>query len=160
MNLRRNLRTFALVILAGCAPAKVVTESQRDSVFVHVRDSVILRDTVIMAAIPEEADRATLPDSDTSYLSTSLAESWAYAHNGQIHHRLRNRSEMLQPVRVQYVDRAHVEKRAAIQWHQSVETVEVEKELSRWQSFLLKLGWAVLILGALWVAWKVLKLLR
>ena len=160
MNLRRNLRALALVILAGCAPARVVTESQRDSVFVHVRDSVILRDTVIMAAIPEETDRAVLPDSDTSYLHTSLAESWAVVREGRLHHTLRNRSEMLQPVRVQYVDRAHVEKRAQLEWRHSVETVEVEKELSRWQSFLQKLGGATLIAAALWVAWKAYKLLR
>lgn len=160
MNLRRRLGAFALVILTGCGPARVVTEIQRDSVLVQVRDSVILRDTVVMAAIPEETDRAILPDSDTSYLSTSLAESWAYAHNGQIHHRLRNRSEMLLPVRVQYVDHARTEQSHRIGWRQIVETVEVEKELSRWQNFVMTLGYVALAACAAWLAWKLSKVLR
>lgn len=156
MNFRLNL-LWALLLIVGCGPARIVTESQRDSVIVHVKDTVILRDTVIMVEVPQESDKAILPDTDTSYLQTSLAESWAFAKNGQIHHSLRNKSEMLLPVKVKYVDRARIEKSEQIAWRQIVETVEVEKELSRWQNFIMTLGYSFLIAVVGWLMWKLSK---
>lgn len=146
--------------MMGCGPAKVVTESQRDSILVHVIDSVILRDTVVMVKVPEESDKALLPDTDTSHLQTGLAESWAYVSNGQLHHNLRNKSEMLLPVKVQYIDRARIEKSKQIAWRHMVETVEVEKELSRWQNFIMKLGYGLLIAVVGWLVWKLSKIIR
>ena len=144
----------------SCGPAKIVTEFQRDSVIVNVRDSVFIRDTIVMADIPVESGANVLPGSDTSYLRTSLAESRAFIKNGQLHHTLRNRSEMLLPVKVQYVDRARTEQKKTIGWRQIVETVEVEKELSKWQNFIMALGYAVLIAGVAWLAWKLSKFIR
>ena len=146
--------------MMGCGPAKVVTESQRDSILVHVIDSVILRDTVVMVEVPEESDKALLPDTDTSHLQTRLAESWAYVCNGQLHHNLRNKSEMLLPVKVQYIDRARIEKSEEIAWRRMVETVEVEKELSRWQNFIMTLGYGLLIAAAGWLVWNLSKIIR
>lgn len=143
----------------SCGPAKIVTEFQRDSVFVHVRDTFMLRDTVVEVRLPDESGANILPDSDTSYLRTSLAESEAYIENGRLHHSLRNRSDMLLPVKVQYIDRARTETRNEIGWRTIVETVEVEKELSRWQHFLLSLGWAVLIAGSAWLVWKMSRII-
>lgn len=136
-----------------------MTEYQRDSVIVHVRDSVFLRDTVVMAQIPAESGANVLPDSDTSFLQTSLAESKAYIENGRLHHTLRNRSEMLLPVTVQYVDRARTERTESIVTRRDVERIEVEKELSRWQNFVMALGYAVLIAGLAWLAWKLSKIM-
>ena len=146
------------MVCVSCGPAKIVTEFQRDSVIVHVRDSVLIRDTIVMADIPVESGVNILPDSDTSFLQTSLAESKAFVKNGQLHHTLRNRSEMLLPVKVQYVDRAHSERKDSIGWRRIVETVEVEKELSKWQNFIMSLGYAVLIAGLAWLAWKMAKI--
>ena len=148
------------MVCVGCGPARIVTEFQRDSVIVNVRDSVFIRDTIVMADIPAESGANTLQDTDTSYLATSLAESKAFVKNGQLHHTLRNRSEMLLPVKVQYVDHARTEQKGTIGWRQIVETVEVEKELSRWQSFIMSLGYAVLIAGVAWLAWKLSKFIR
>lgn len=147
-------------MVCSCGPAKIVTEFQRDSVIVHVHDTAFIRDTIVMADIPAESGANTLQDTDTSYLATSLAESKAFVKNGQLYHSLRNKSEMLLPVKVQYVDRARTERKESIGWRQIVETIEVEKELSRWQNFVMSLGYAVLIAGLAWLAWRLAKIAR
>ena len=159
MSSRHSILLLAIMV-CSCGPAKIVTEFQRDSVIVHVRDSVFIRDTIVMADIPAESGANTLQDTDTSYLATSLAESKAFVKNGQLYHSLRNKSEMLLPVKVQYVDRARTERKENIGWRQIVETVEVEKELSRWQNFVMALGYAVLIAGLAWLVWKLAKIAR
>lgn len=155
--MRKNILLLALMVCA-CGPTKVVTEFQRDSVIVYVRDSVFVRDTIVKAEIPAESGANTLLDTDTSYLSTSLAESRAFVENGRLHHTLRNKSEMLLPVKVQYVDRARSERTEQIGWRQIVETIEVEKELSKWQNFIMSLGYAVLIACLAWLVWKLSRL--
>ena len=155
--MRRSILLLAIMV-CSCGPARIVTELQRDSVMVFVRDSVFVRDTIVMADIPAESGANVLPDSDTSFLQTSLAESKAFVKNGQLHHTLRNRSEMLLPVKVQYVDRAYSERKDSIGFRQIVETIEVEKELSRWQKFIMSLGYAVLIAGLAWLVWKLSRL--
>ena len=65
---------------------------------------------------------------------------------------------MLLPVKVQYIDRAYSERKDSVGWRQIVETVEVEKELSRWQNFIMSLGYGVLIAGLAWLAWKLSKI--
>jgi hypothetical protein len=156
--MRKSILLLAIMV-CSCGPARIVTEFQRDSVIVHVRDSVFIRDTIVNAEIPAESGANILPDTDTSFLATSLAESRAFVKGGRLHHTLRNRSEMLLPVKVQYVDRARYEQKDSIGWRQMVETVEVEKELSRWQSFIMSLGYAVLIAGSAWLVWKLSRML-
>ena len=155
--MRRYILLLALMVCVSCGPTKVVTESQRDTMIHHVVDSVFVRDTIVMAQIPEESYKAILPDSDTSYLRTSLAESEAYVLDGRLHHLLRNRSDALLPVKVQYVDRARTEQSSYIGWRQIIETVEVEKELSRWQSFVMSLGYGLLVALLIWIARKITK---
>ena len=151
---------IVFLALCSCGTVKHTTEIQKDSVVVTVRDSVIIRDTVIQAAIPTEADRAILPDTDTSRLSTSLAESEAYVKAGKLHHRLRNKSEKLQPVHIQYQDKVHSESMTSIGQQQITETVEVPAPLNWWQRLRLTLGDAVLIAAAAWAVWALAKLLR
>lgn len=150
--MRRSI--LLLAIMVSCGPARIVTEFQRDSVIVHVRDSVFIRDTIVKVEIPAESGANVLQDTDTSFLATSLAESHAFVENGRLHHTLRNRSEMLLPVKVQYVDRARYESKDSIGFCQIVETIEVEKELSRWQNFIMSLGYSLLIAGSAWLVWK------
>ena len=146
------------MVCAACGPTKVVTEFQRDSVIVNVRDSIFIRDTIVKVEIPAESGANVLPDTDTSFLATSLAESRAFVENGRLHHTLRNRSEMLLPVKVQYVDRARYESKDSIGFRQIVETIEVEKELSRWQNFIMSLGYALLVAVLAWLVWKISRL--
>lgn len=147
-------------MVCSCGPGKVVTEFQRDTLIYKVVDSVYVRDTIVMTEIPAESGANTLPDTDTSYLYTSLAESRAFVENGKLHHTLRNRSEMLLPVKVQYVDRARSERTEQIGWRQTVERIEVEKELSRWQNFVMALGYGLLIAVVLWLVVKSVRLVK
>lgn len=158
--MRRSILLLALMVCIACGPTKVVTEFQRDSVTVNVRDSVFVRDTIVKVEIPAESGTNILQGTDTSFLATSLAESRAFVENGRLHHTLRNRSEMLLPVKVQYVDRARYESKDSIGFRQIVETIEVEKDLSRWQNFVMSLGYAVLIAGLAWLTWKLAKIAR
>jgi len=148
------------VMMVSCAGSRKLTEFQKDSVIVHVRDSVFLHDTVIMWKIPPESGANVLPDSDTSFLQTDLAESRAFIENGRLHHTLRNRSEAIIPIEVKIPERIRTEEKGLTRYLKTVERVEVEKELSRWQRFLQGLGWAVLVAGAAWLAWKLAKIAR
>lgn len=156
--MRKSILLLALMVCVACGPTKIVTEFQRDSVTVYVRDSVFVRDTIVNVEIPAESGTNVLPDTDTSFLSTSLAESRAFIENGRLHHTLRNKSEMLMPVKVQYVDRVRSKQKDSIVSKKIVETIEVEKELSRWQNFIMSLGYAVLIAGLVWMIWKLSRL--
>ena len=155
--MRKSILLLAIMV-CGCGPAKVVTEFQRDSVIVNVRDSVYLRDTVIRWQIPAESGANTLQSSDTSYLQTNLAESRAFIENGRLRHTLRNRSEAIIPIKVSIPVRLRTEERGLTRYERIVETIEVEKELSRWQSFIMSLGYAVLIAGLAWIIWKLSRL--
>ena len=156
--MRRSILLLAITVCVACGPTKVVTEFQMDSVTVYVRDSVFVHDTIVKVEIPAESGANVLPDTDTSYLATSLAESRAFIENGRLHHTLRNKSEMLLPVKVQYIDRARVESKDSIGWRTIVETIEVEKELSRWQNFIMSLGYVFLVAGLAWLGWKLSRL--
>jgi hypothetical protein len=142
---------------ASCSQAKMMTE-QRDSAIIHVRDSVVFRDSVILVPIPEGSDKAKLPDTDTSYLSTGVAESTAYVRDGQLHHSLRNRNEAVIPIEVKIPERIRSEEKGLTRYLKTVERVEVEKELSRWQHFIQSLGYAALAAGAAWLARKLSKI--
>lgn len=157
--MRRSILLLAIMTVCSCGPTKVMTELQRDSVFINVRDSVFVRDTIVMAEIPAESGVNVLPNTDTSYLATSLAESRAFIENGRLYHTLRNKSEMLLPVKVQYIDRARVESKESIGWRTIVETIEVEKELSRWQNFIMSMGYVLLVAGSAWLVWKLSRII-
>lgn len=146
------------VMMASCAGPRELAEFQRDSVIVHVRDSIRFRDSLILVPVPEGSDKANLPDTDTSYLSTGIAESTAYVKDGQLHHSLRNKSEAIIPIKVTIPERVRTEEKGLTRYLKTVERVEVEKELSRWQSFIMSLGYAVLIAGLAWIIWKLSRL--
>lgn len=148
---------LALLALTSCGTAATLTE-QRDSLVIHVRDSVVYRDSIIYVPVPEGGDKAKLPDTDTSFLQTSVAESEAYVKDGILHHSLRNRSEAIIPIKVSIPVRIHSEERGLTRYLKEVQRIEVEKELSRWQRFLQSVGWSALIAGALWLAMKLAKM--
>lgn len=156
--MKKYILLLALMV-CSCGPTRIVTEFQRDSVIVYVRDSVYLRDSIILVPIPEGADKAKLPDTDTSFLQTSVAESEAYVKDGILHHSLRNRSEAIIPIKISIPVRLHTEEKGLTRYLKEVERVEVEKDLSRWQRFLQSIGWCVLIAGALWLVWKLSRII-
>lgn len=149
----------ACLMMTACAAPKVVQDYQRDSVVV-IRDSVRFRDSLVLVPVPQGSDKAVLPDSDTSRLETDVAESVAYVADGKLHHTLRNKEAALIPVTIKMPERLHYETRDKIIYNRIVETVEVEKELSRLQRFMMSLGWVVLIGAVAWLAWKIYRLVR
>jgi hypothetical protein len=157
MNRKYVLPIMAFMV-ASCGPAKVVQDYQKDSVVTVIKDTTIYRDSIIYVKIEAEKDSAVLPDTDTSRLSTRFAESEAYVSNGQLHHSLRNKSEALIPIETKIPITIHFESKATIRDKRTVEVVEVEKQLSRWQKFIQALGYGVLIAVILWIAKKFIRL--
>lgn len=145
-----------LSLVVSCATPKVVLD-QRDSTVIHIKDSIRFRDSLVLVPVPEGTDKAKLPDTDTSFLQTSVAESVAFVKDGVLHHSLRNRSEVVIPIRITIPERIRIEEKGLTRYLKQVERIEVEKELSRWQRFLQGLGWTALIAIVLWIINKVRK---
>lgn len=143
-----------LSLVVSCAVPKVMLE-QKDSTVIHIKDSIRFRDSLVLVPVPEGSDKAKLPDTDTSFLQTSVAESEAFVKDGVLHHSLRNRSEAVIPIRITIPERIRTEERGLTRYLKQVERIEVEKELSRWQRFLQGLGWTALIAVVLWIINKV-----
>ena len=142
---------IAAVVVAGCAAPCHVVDYQKDSTVVHIVDSIRIIDSLILVPVPEGSDKAKLPDTDTSYLSTSVAESEAFVKDGVLHHSLRNKSEAIIPIKVSIPVRIHTQEKGLIRYLREVERVEVEKQFSKWQSFMMSLGYVVLIAVVIWV---------
>ena len=158
MNSRVSIALICMLMTA-CATPKVMQNYQRDSVVI-IRDSVRFRDSLVLVPVPQGSDKAVLSDSDTSRLETDIAESVAYVSGGKLYHALRNKDSALIPVTIKLPERLHYETRDKIIYNRIVETVEVEKELSRLQRFMMSLGWVVLIGAVAWLAWKIYRLVR
>ena len=158
VNKSTYLATATLLsLVVSCAAPKVVLE-QRDSTVIKIKDSIRFRDSLLLVPVPEGADKAKLPDTDTSFLCTSVAESEAFVKDGVLHHSLRNRSEAVIPIRITIPERIRTEEKGLTRYLKQVERIEVEKELSRWQRFLQGLGWTALIAVVLWIINKVRQL--
>jgi hypothetical protein len=161
MNTYSKLMIPAMVaVMAGCGPARVVHESQKDSVSIIIKDTTIFRDSIIYVKVEAEQQVAVLPDTDTSYLATRYAESEAYVSKGQLYHSLRNKSEALLPIETKIPITIHFESRSSIKNRHAVEVVEVEKQLSKWQRFIQMLGYGALGFAIGWLIRLLAKFLR
>ena len=143
----------AALLLCSCAAQRAAQETQRDSVRVETIERTVYKDSIIFVPLPAENDAASLPDSDTSRLETSLAESEAFVKDGQLHHSLRNKETLL-PVPVKLPSVIRQEYAYALRDRKVVEVVEVERELSWWQHTLLSLGSGLLAAAAVWILLK------
>lgn len=137
------------MILASCATPKAAQDYQRDSVIVHVKDSLIIRDSVVMVSVPSGSMVSILPDTDTSRIETDIAVSEAYVKNGNLYHSLRNKDAIL-PVRVMIPERIHTMEKKESVVRKEVQIVEVEKQLSKWQNFMMCLGYGLLVAFLIW----------
>jgi hypothetical protein len=143
----------AALLLCSCAAQKAAQETQRDSARVETIERTVYKDSIIFVPLPAENDAASLPDSDTSRLETSLAESEAFVKDGQLHHSLRNKETLL-PVPVKLPSVIRQEYAYALRDRKVVEVVEVERELSWWQRTLLTLSGGILAAAAVWILLK------
>lgn len=158
--LSRLTVTIMTVLMAGCGPARIIQESQKDSVIVIVKDTTIYRDSIIYVQVEAEQNTELLPDTDTSRLETRYAESEAYFSEGQLFHSLRNKSEALIPIETKIPITIHFESKESIKDKASVEIVEVEKQFSRWQRFIMAMGYGLLALLLAWAVRTLAKFLR
>lgn len=138
----------------------MVQNYQRDSVNVVIKDSLWFCDSLVLVPVPQGGDKAVLPDTDTSRLETDIAESVAYVKDGQLHHSLRNKEAALIPVTIKMPQMIHIEKKTLLKAYRVTEIVEVEKELSRLQRFMISLGWVAIIGAVAWLAWKIYRLVK
>lgn len=153
MSSPRKIAVIALISLASCSTPRVVQEVQRDTAFVTIREVETLHDTIIMVQLPEGSDTAVLPDTDTSRLHTSLAQSEAWVTDGRLHHTLRN-TEALIPIEVKLPKYISTKNEYIIREKQTIEQVEVERQLSKWQKFIMALGYGLLVSIIIWLAVK------
>ena len=139
-----------VMILGSCSTSRIAQDYQRDSVIVHIKDSLVLRDSLVMVPVPSGSATSILPDTDTSRLETDVAVSEAYVKDGNLFHSLRNK-DALMPVRIVIPERIYTMEKEKALVRKEVETVEVEKQLSKWQNFIMSLGYVVLIAVVIWV---------
>lgn len=118
----------------------------RDSVVVSIKDSTVIKDSVVLVPVPkEEVINITMPN-QTSHLLTSLAESTAYTDSlGFLHHTLRNRNDQVIPVVVFNTEKYHKAEALNSKSESLTRTVQVEKKLNWWQKFRLKSFWVLLL---------------
>lgn len=140
-------RYFALILSAflfiSCASIKEVPVQTVETVV--YRDSLIyIRDT-LKIEVPKEIVKEVLPQIDTSYLKTTLAESIAYIDTleRKLHHTLKQKGEIKIKydtiVKIEYVDRI-ITKEVPVQ----VEVIKYTRDTLFW----ILLGWALLCFGA------------
>jgi hypothetical protein len=151
MNSRVNLLALLAILLASCAAPKVAQDYQRDSVITTIREEVIYKDSIIFIPLPMGNSTAILPDTDTSRLETDLAISEAYVSKGKLHHNLRNKNALL-PVEIKFPKYVYTKNDYLVRERKIIEQIEVEKQLSRWQSFIMSLGYGLLISAVIWLA--------
>ena len=151
---------MALLICYSCGAPKVamITDVQKDSVSVVIKESVIYRDTTIYIEVPVEVIKEILPDTDTSHLETSLAISEAWVNAGKLNHTLTHKDAKIEqtiPIPEKHTEKDSVT--VSIKEVVKEVPVEVEKPLNSWQSFRMTIGTLVLIALALWAVFKVVK---
>ena len=151
------LLTYVIValIFISCSTCKhLPIESNRDSVSVVVKESVIYRDTIIYVEVPVENDRTILPVADTSHLETSLAVSDAWVVDGRLNHTLSHKQERLakvitMPVYLRSEQTEHLSHQVVVK--------EVEKQLNWWQNFRMSVGTIALIVLFVWLVFMLIK---
>ena len=155
MGLRNSIAYLAICVgFLGCSTPRVVQDYQRDSVRIIVKDSTIFKDSVVLVEIPTERERLVAAAADTSHLETSVAWSEAFVADGKLFHTLQNKDALL-PVKITIPEKVHSE----LSKNTMVirQTVEVEKQLSKWQNFIQMLGYGVLIACVIWILNKMRK---
>lgn len=149
---------LAILLLSSCgAYNRLPLETQKDSISVVVKESIIFRDSIVYVEVPAEKDMAILADTDTSRLETSIAKSEAWVTNGRLNHTLSNKPDVRLAKVVTIPVYLRSEESKTLAQKVFVKEVEVEKDLSAWQSFRIVLGTIALIIILLWGCLKLLK---
>ena len=134
-----------LAMLVSCGTPGHLPTSQtniKDSTVVNVRDSVVIRDSLVLVPMPVESSQNLLPEYVPSHLESSVAESDAWVDSLGLHHTLKNKDK---PIEVHVPVTEHIVTTDTTQSQETAtnntEYVEVEKELSWWQKFRIGAFW-------------------
>lgn len=134
--------------------------SSTDTSYVHTKDSVILRDSIIYTAIPAESAERVAKDT-SSHLETSVATSDAWIdREGNLHHFLNNKSGRFIPKTITIPYKVHSEETYHKLADSRVITVEVEKKLSFFQKTFIAMGKLMALLIVVCVVLLLLKIFR
>jgi hypothetical protein len=130
-----------MLLLSGCGAPKAlpVEVTQKDSVIVVVKESVIMRDSIIYVEVPVEVMKEVVAETDTSHLETSLAVSEAWVSNGSLQHTLQHKEKKIEQ-EVSIPEKVEETEKVIYKEIEKVVPVEVEKELTKWQSFRMTFG--------------------
>lgn len=142
-----------VIILAGvmspsCGSIKEIPVETVEKIV--YRDSLVYVHDSIEVQVPVEKVKVVLPELDTSYLKTSVAESVAYLDTAKrrLHHTLEQKGTVKTVydtiIKVQYVDKI-IEKDVPVE----VEVIKYKRDALFW----VLVGWALLC-----IAYAVLKL--
>ena len=132
------MKNFILVLFSllcvACGSVKQVTPTER--VVTETRIETVFKTDTVFLEVPHIVERVVTKDT-VSVLENEFAKSTASVSDGLLAHSLETKP-VQKPVEVQtkivYRDSVIVKDNVIIQ------TVEVEKELTGWQSFKIKMG--------------------
>ena len=139
---------FAVVMSPSCGSIKEIPVETVEKIV--YRDSLVYVHDSIEVQVPVEKVKVVLPELDTSYLKTSVAESVAYLDTAKrrLHHTLEQKGTVKTVydtiIKVQYVDKI-IEKDVPVE----VEVIKYKRDTLFW----VLVGWALLC-----IAYAVLKL--
>ena len=134
--------TIGLLMMTSCAGIKEIPVQTVEKVI--YRDSLIYINDTFRVEVPKEVVKEVIPQIDTSYIKTSLAESVAYLDTTErkLHHTLTQKGEIKIKydtiVKIQHVDRI-VEREVPVE----VEVIKYKRDTFYW----VLLGWAALCVG-------------
>jgi hypothetical protein len=140
-----------LWVLFGCSPCRHCTSTpQVDSLIINKTDTIIIRDTTYMYQPQDSTASNVVSDTEKSHLETDLATSDAWVENGQLHHNLSNKQDLI-PIKVQVPQYISREEKYLIRT-----ITKKVNELTQVQSFFIVLGKIFAILLAVFVTYKLL----
>ena len=156
------MKNFIIILLSAlcvaCSSLKQVTPSEKIQTETRI-ETVFETDTVFLE-VPKIVERIVTKDT-VSVLENDFARSAAEVSDGLLSHSLETKP-VKQPVEIQ----TKIVYRDSIVFKDVVitETVEVEKELTGWQTFKMKTGGITLttlsLLALAAVAWIIIRILR
>ena len=156
------MKNFILVLFSAlcvaCATARQAAPSEK--IITETRIETVFQIDTVFLEVPKIVEKIVTADT-VSVLENDYAMSSASVSDGLLSHSLETKP-VQQPVQVQ----TKIVYRDSVIFKDVVvyETVEVEKELTGWQSFKMKMGgWFLGILSLLALAaiiWIIIKILR
>ena len=156
------MKNFTLIILSAlcvaCSSLKQVTPSEK--IQTETRIETVLQTDTVFLEVPKIVEKIITKDT-VSVLENDFARSEAEVSDGLLSHSLETKP-VKQPVEVQ----TKIVYRDSVVFKDVVitETVEVEKELTGWQSFKMRTGGITLTILSLMalaaVAWIIIRILR